>query len=145
MWSSRTSAYHLTKGPHNSCSLSGFRTTGKVNRVHSFSEKYFKKLIIFVIGFNIIGVLSTLILTEHSSICQVVWNLKIPLPGCKLLILVYCGTNNLVISNSGAPRNFVGGGLNKFNRGQREQGSRGGSLLVRGSAQFVNEWTPYSY
>jgi hypothetical protein len=30
-------------------------------------------------------------------------------------------------------------------RGQRERGSRGGSPLVRGSAQFANEWNLYSY
>jgi hypothetical protein len=32
---------------------------------------------------------------------------------------------------------FWGGG------GQREQGSGGGSLLVRGTAQSANEWNPY--
>lgn len=72
---------------------------GKVNMVHSLGELNFKKFITFVIGFKIIWVLSTLILTKHSSVCHVVWNLKIQLTGCILLILVYCGTNNLVISS----------------------------------------------
>jgi hypothetical protein len=37
------------------------------------------------------------------------------------------------------PEIFFGGGLtNSVDRGQREQGSGGGSLLVRGSAQFAN-------
>jgi hypothetical protein len=30
-------------------------------------------------------------------------------------------------------------------RGLRERGSGGGSSLVSGSAQFANEWNPYSY
>jgi hypothetical protein len=42
---------------------------------------------------------------------------------------------------SGVPRNFFGGGGGLTNsvedRGQRERGSRGGSPLVRGSAQFA--------
>jgi hypothetical protein len=33
---------------------------------------------------------------------------------------------------------FGGGSTNSVDRGQREQGSGGGSPLVRGSAQFVN-------
>jgi hypothetical protein len=37
------------------------------------------------------------------------------------------------------PEIFFGGGLtNSVDRGQREQGSGGGSPLVRGSAQFAN-------
>jgi hypothetical protein len=43
---------------------------------------------------------------------------------------------------SGVPRNFVLRGVSTNsveNRGQREQGSGGGSPLVRGSAQFANE------
>jgi hypothetical protein len=45
------------------------------------------------------------------------------------------------------PRIFSGrGGTTNSveDRGQREWGSRGGSPLVRGSTQFVNEWNPYS-
>jgi hypothetical protein len=40
-----------------------------------------------------------------------------------------------------------GGGVNKFILGQRAEitGIWGGSPLVRGSAQFANEWNPYSY
>jgi hypothetical protein len=44
--------------------------------------------------------------------------------------------------DSVVPRNFVreGGSTNSGeDRGQREQGSGGGSPLVRGSAQFANE------
>jgi hypothetical protein len=33
---------------------------------------------------------------------------------------------------------FSGGSTNSVDRGQREQGSGGGSPLVRGSAQFAN-------
>jgi hypothetical protein len=44
---------------------------------------------------------------------------------------------------SGVTRNFFGGAGVSTNsvedRGQREQGSGGGSPLVRGSAQFANE------
>jgi hypothetical protein len=41
----------------------------------------------------------------------------------------------------GVPRNFVGGGFNKFSCGERAEitGIWGGSPLVRGSAQFANE------
>jgi hypothetical protein len=40
---------------------------------------------------------------------------------------------------------FVGVWTNSVeDRGQRERGSGGGSPLVRGSAQFANEWNPYS-
>jgi hypothetical protein len=36
------------------------------------------------------------------------------------------------------PEIFFGGSTNSVDRGQREQGSGGGSPLVRGSAQFAN-------
>jgi hypothetical protein len=52
------------------------------------------------------------------------------------------------LTTSGVPRNFVWGGCSTNSvegKGQREQGSGGGSPLVRGSAQFANEWNPYSY
>jgi hypothetical protein len=41
---------------------------------------------------------------------------------------------------------FGGGGSTNSveDRGQRERRSGGGSPLVRGSAQFANEWNPYS-
>jgi hypothetical protein len=49
---------------------------------------------------------------------------------------------------SGAPKNFVRGGGGSKNlvedRRQRERGSEGSSPVVRGSAQFENEWNPYS-
>jgi hypothetical protein len=40
-----------------------------------------------------------------------------------------------------------GGGSTKpvEDSGQTERGSGGGSPIVRGSAQFANEWNPYSY
>jgi hypothetical protein len=38
-----------------------------------------------------------------------------------------------------------GGSTNSVDTGQRERGSGGGSPLVRDSAQFANEWNPYSY
>jgi hypothetical protein len=39
-----------------------------------------------------------------------------------------------------------GGSLNSVeDRGQKGRGCGGGSPLVRGSAQFANELTPYSY
>jgi hypothetical protein len=42
---------------------------------------------------------------------------------------------------------FGAGGSTKSveDKGQRERESGGGSTLVRGSAQFANEWNPYSY
>jgi hypothetical protein len=42
---------------------------------------------------------------------------------------------------------FRGAGVQQFSWGQREErmGSLGGSPLVRGFAQFANEWKPYSY
>ena len=46
-----------------------------------------------------------------------------------------------VIDTSGVPRNFVGGGGSTNSvedRGQREQGSGGGSPLVRGSGGSCN-------
>jgi uncharacterized spore protein YtfJ len=50
-------------------------------------------------------------------------------------------TTTTVFIYSGIPRNFVQGGSTNSveDRGQREQGSGGGSPLVRGSAQFSNE------
>jgi hypothetical protein len=46
------------------------------------------------------------------------------------------------VPDSGVPINFFrgrgGGSTNSVDRGQREQGSGGGSPLVRGSAQFAN-------
>jgi hypothetical protein len=58
----------------------------------------------------------------------------------------HCQRDNVrksAITISGVPRNFVRGGGGSTNsvqeRGQRERGSGGGSLLVRGSAQFSNE------
>jgi hypothetical protein len=50
--------------------------------------------------------------------------------------------------SSGVPRNFFRWGestISVADIGQRERGSGGGSPLVRGSAQFSNEWNPYSY
>jgi hypothetical protein len=46
----------------------------------------------------------------------------------------------VVTSSSGVPRNIFrgGGSTNSVDRGQREQGSGGGSPLVGGSAQFAN-------
>jgi hypothetical protein len=38
-----------------------------------------------------------------------------------------------------------GGRFNKFSWGQSERGFGGGSPLARGSAQYENEWNPYSY
>ena len=44
-----------------------------------------------------------------------------------------------ILAVSGVPRNFVlGRGVNKFNWGQREWGSGGGSRLVRGSGGSCN-------
>jgi hypothetical protein len=45
------------------------------------------------------------------------------------------------VVDSGVPRNLVWGGSTNSveDRGQREQGSGGGSPLVRGSAQFAYE------
>jgi hypothetical protein len=45
------------------------------------------------------------------------------------------------------PGLFFQVGFNKFGWGQRAEraGSGGSSPLVRGSALFANEWTPYSY
>jgi hypothetical protein len=53
---------------------------------------------------------------------------------------------NVIIS--GVTRIFFSGGGSTNSvedRGQRERGSGGSSPLVRGSAQFANESTPYSY
>jgi hypothetical protein len=59
------------------------------------------------------------------------------------------GTSQCIGCSSGVPRNFIrgwGGSTNSVeDRGQRERGSGSGSPLVRGSAQFANEWNPYSY
>jgi hypothetical protein len=58
---------------------------------------------------------------------------------------------NLGVSTScsGIPRNFFpgwGGSTNSVeDTGQKEWGSGGSSPLVRGSAQFANEWNPDSY
>jgi hypothetical protein len=49
-----------------------------------------------------------------------------------------CGLCQEFFSGWGGSRNAV------EYRGQREQESGGGSPLVRGSTQFVNEWNPYS-
>jgi hypothetical protein len=54
------------------------------------------------------------------------------------------GQESLAAPFSGVPRNFLrgkgGGSTNSVeDRGQREWGSGGGSPLVRGSTQFVNE------
>ena len=45
---------------------------------------------------------------------------------------------HIVCLCSGVPRNFFRGGFNKFSWGQREQGSGGGSPLVRGSGGSCN-------
>jgi hypothetical protein len=67
-------------------------------------------------------------------------------------ILTVCSWHSSLYSDmgsSGILRNFVwgeGGSTNSVeDREQRERGSGGGSPLIRGSAQFTNEWTPYSY
>jgi hypothetical protein len=56
-------------------------------------------------------------------------------------ICVYWAVHN------GIPKNFVQGGSTNSveDRGQRERGSSGIRPLVRGSAEFKNEWNPYSY
>jgi hypothetical protein len=65
--------------------------------------------------------------------------LKVKLP-CRFLSVACFAVD----ARSGVPRIFfLGGGEGSTNsvedRGQRERGSGGGSLLVRGSAQFANE------
>jgi hypothetical protein len=79
----RISTHFLTSGPW------------KVHTVHSLGELNFKNHINSVIGFKIILVLSTLILTKHSPICQVVWNLKIT--NDRLQIIIYGYTVGQII------------------------------------------------
>jgi hypothetical protein len=52
-----------------------------------------------------------------------------------------------IVLYSGVPRNFFQGGVQKIQLRTegRENGDRGGSPLVRGSAEFANEWHPYSF
>ena len=44
-----------------------------------------------------------------------------------------------LFSDSGVPRNFVGGGFNKFSCGQRERGFGGGIVGFGGSCNLVQE------
>jgi hypothetical protein len=65
-----------------------------------------------------------------------------------LILFVFCQSSMQMSKCMGQWRTqffFSGVSTNSVDRGQREQISGGGSPLVRGSAQFANGWTPYSY